>query len=109
MIAVKVYKNGFEIIGHDAPSICSQVSMWGFIVRHFMSGYHDNVKSYDSCENSGHENEGYTWIVFDANCETCKWAFDDFIASFQKWNEDVMDSKVIFEYVDELLIKGDAA
>lgn len=108
MITVKIYKNGIEIVGHDTPYFCTQVSLWFFILRNLMAEYHDTAKSYTSADNDN-MTEGYSWLTFDADCPSCKKLFDYSIQLIKAWCDGVVKrdgGRVAFERIDSVLEKA---
>jgi hypothetical protein len=103
MITVKVYKNGYEVIGHDEPYVCHQVSLWIFLSRRILHGVHksDETRSYTS--------EGYSWLIFNNACGNCKWLFDEFVIDLKDWCDDTFIGRVAFENIDCELVKVDVS
>jgi hypothetical protein len=104
LITVKVYKNGFEVDGHDEPYVCHQVSLWIFICRRILHGIHgkdDKTRSYTS--------EGHSWLVYNNECETCKWLFDELVIDLKDWCDDTFRGRVAFESTDDELTKVDVS
>jgi hypothetical protein len=107
LINIKVYKNGYEIIGHAEEKICHQVSLWHWLGSNILLGSDKGTKEYSSIrDNSDNPNEGYSWVVFNPNISHLKWIFDDLVISMERWAEEsYKDDEVTIEKIDNILEK----
>ena len=107
MILIKVYKNGYENLGHARESVCHQVSLWHWITSNMLLGLDDNAKEYTSHrDNLSNPSEGYSWATFNPDINNLKWLFDDMVVSIRRWTEDIFNNdEVRIEWVDGFLIK----
>lgn len=110
MINVKIYKNGYEISGHDLDYFCSQVSLWNYITRRIIHAYDNSVRSYSSGTDGNDENinDGYSWLIYDDSIDNQEWNFEDFVIALEKWNEDVLDNRINIQHINrDLQISAD--
>lgn len=87
MINIKIYKNGYEIMGHTQPDICSEVSFLHWITSNLVIGWDrsQDVKEYSSSrDNKENPNEGYSYLAFNYHDNDIDWIFEDFVVSLQK-------------------------
>lgn len=106
MINIKVYKNGYEIIGHAEERICHQVSLWHWISSNLILGTDDEAKEYTSArDNIENPSEGYSWVTYNSNKYNLAWIAEDFIVSAESWCRDNWENQVHIERIDNMLIK----
>lgn len=79
MIQIKVYKNGYEIIGHSNPVTCSEVSILAWACGNTIyNKYDENLQLYQSAiDNKENPNEGYTWMTFNPDIEGANRVFEE--------------------------------
>lgn len=107
MIQIKVYKNGWEIIGHDHPTICYSVSLWHWTASNIILGWRHgvDVKEYSSHkDNKENPNEGYSYLTFVHHDPDLDWLFKDMVESIEDWVREIA-TNVKFERIDGLLVK----
>lgn len=113
MITIKVYKNGYEIIGHAVEWICHQVSFWHWITSNLILGYDDEAREYTSNRDDKiNPNAGYTWVIYHPEKNDLKWLVEDCIISLESWSKDhanqetnYWDNQVVIERLDDELVK----
>lgn len=108
MIQIKVYKNGWEVIGHSEPAICYQISLWHWITSNIILGWRHgvDVKEYTSHrDNKENPNEGYSCLTFVHHDPDLDWLFEDMVVSIEKWIDDQIKDGVGLERIDGLLQK----
>lgn len=108
MINIKIYKNGYEIIGHAEPHIGSEVSFWHWCTAGLMEGLdHTAVfKRYTTHENNLENiNEGLSYMTFDNKNDDLSWIFDDLVISMTRWSEEFWSEQVKIDKTDSMLIK----
>lgn len=106
MITIKVYKNGYEIIGHAEPKICSEVSFWHWIASNLILGIDNDAKEYVSPrDNKENPNEGYSWLTFTQHKYNLDWIMEDFIVSAEAWGKEYWNNQVIIEKTNCILEK----
>jgi hypothetical protein len=101
MIEIKVYKNGYEIIGHAEEKICYQVSMWHWITSNLILGLDSKSREYTTHnDNKADVNEGLSWVICDIQKGNLEWILEDCIVSAKIWGERYWGSQVSIERVD---------
>lgn len=107
MIKIKVYTNGYEIVGHSLPILCFQISIWHWAGSNLILGLDKEAKEYTSArDNLNNPSEGYSWLIFNPSFTNLKWIFDDLIISLERWVKDTMPKEeVSIEHTDEILKK----
>lgn len=106
MITIRVYRNGYEIIGHAIDYICAQITLWHWLCANIIAGLDKESKVYMSSTDN-HENpcEGYSWAIYKPEIANLKWVIDDMIQSLYEWSQKEYPREVIFEQFDNVLIK----
>ncbi len=106
MINIKVYKNGYEIIGHSFDNICAQVTLWHWLTSNIIRGLDKEAKEYSSSrDNKDNPGEGYSWTIFNPETNNLKWIVEEFIVSFYEWSMKEYSGEVIFEQCNDDLHK----
>jgi hypothetical protein len=109
MIKINIYKNGWEIKGHETPSTCYQVSLWHWVASNILYGMDKSVKEYTSSrDNKENPQEGYSWLTFTPNYKDLNWIFDDLVISLEGWLNDgdtIPKGHVIINHIDNMLDK----
>ena len=106
MIDIKVYKNGYEIIGHADEKICHQVSLWHWIGSNLILGLDNKAKEYTSHrDNPTNPKKGYTWVIFSDQGDNLAWIIEDLIVSAEKWAKEYWGDNVSIERLDRLMMQ----
>lgn len=101
MIKIKVYKNGYEIIGHAESKICSEVSFWDWIASGMIIGLDENARRYTShFDNPNNPNEGLSWAICDPQKGNLEWILEDFVISAERWGKEFWGNQVSLERID---------
>jgi len=87
MIQIKVYKNGYEIIGHSNVKTCSEVSILQWACANTIYHHFDESSKYytSSVDNHPNPNEGYTWMTFDTSIEKAVLVFEEWKRNQNVW------------------------
>lgn len=106
MITIKLYKNGYEIIGHTHPLICGEVSLLAWNLANTFCRVDPNHIYYSSAvDNSDNPDEGYTYLIFNTENDKAVWLYDEYKHNLKLWAEHEWGKYVKITAIDDILIK----
>ena len=87
MIEIKLYKNGFEIMGHSDPKTCGEVSILAWACANTMVCVDENSPYYTSAtdDDESKHNDGYTYMTFDYENKFARTIYADYRHNVKQW------------------------